>query len=109
MKSLKLKKTKSLESVPGRVEFPEFTEDSIEKIKRYVRSLETESGEDGDKASAVANYEWHDSFPKKWYRVRRKSTVCQSVLFEIGCQRYNQAVIERQVARNTKDPLKSAR
>ena len=121
MKSLKLtlKKTKNLKSIPDRADINELTESAIAQIRRYVRRLELDhvvgdaaskgSNSSSGKAAPVVSYEWFDSFKKKWYRWTRKSTVSQSVFFEIGCQRFNQAVIERQVAKETKDPLKAVR
>ena len=120
MKSLKLnlKETKTLRSQPERIETRDLCEARIGEIRKYVKALE--AGENGETSggappsSAVGNgppcpFEWYDSFPKKWYRCQRKKTVNSSILFEIGCHRFNQAVIERHVASETKDPLKAAR
>ena len=118
MKSLKLnlKETKTLRSNPERIETRDRCEERIGEIRKYVKALETSENGGTSAGAAVSSagscpcpFEWYDSFPKKWYRCRRKKTVSTSILFEIGCHRFNQAVIERHVALETKDPLKAAR
>ena len=108
---VRLKKTKNNLNHQHRVIEPQISECSIADIKKYIKTLEQDGFAENKTSKKTLPFIWYSSFPKKWYLWGRKATGSQDVAFEIGCQRYNQAVIERQLAFQLRqeDPLKAAR
>lgn len=111
---LHLKTSKNNLNHPKRVVSPEISEITLKNIRDYVKEIEADGFvfKDATKPKhPKALFVWYDSNPKKWYRCSQPSTQSEDVDFEIGCQRYNQAVIERKMALRARfeDPLTSAR